>query len=103
MAHGLELKDGTVRDYDAVISSMPLTLLVSRLSEAPDEVDRCADKLTFRNTILVYLEVASQNVCNDNWLYVQDSSLLTGRITNFRNWVPQLCGESLMRILALEY
>jgi protoporphyrinogen oxidase len=100
---GIELQDHSLREYDAVISSMPLTLLVMRLSEAPQAVRDLAAKLTYRNTILVYLEVANDSVCEDNWIYVQDSDLLTGRITNFRNWVPQLYGNSPNTILAMEY
>jgi protoporphyrinogen oxidase len=100
---GVEIQGGEVREYDAVISSMPLTLLVTRLDEAPEHVRQQATKLTFRNTILVYLEVASDCVCKDNWIYVHDPSLRTGRITNFRNWVPQLHGESRNTILAMEF
>jgi protoporphyrinogen oxidase len=100
---GVELSDGAQRPYDAVLSSMPLTLLVSRLSEAPQSVRDLAGKLSSRNTILIYLLVNSDSVCKDNWLYVQDSDLRTGRITNFRNWVPQLYGDSPNTILSMEY
>jgi protoporphyrinogen oxidase len=62
-----------------------------------------ATKLAYRNTILVYLEVENDSVCKDNWIYVQDPDLLTGRITNFRNWIPQLYGTSPNTILAMEY
>src|SRR4029077_14313196 len=37
------------------------------------------------------------------WLYVHSPDLGTGRVTNFRNWVPQLYGDSPNSILALEY
>lgn len=100
---GLELQNGTTREYDVVISSMPLTLLVTRLSEAPQSIREQAAQLTFRNTLIVYLEIASDHVCDDNWLYVQEPHLRTGRITNFRNWVPQLYGDSPNTILAMEY
>jgi protoporphyrinogen oxidase len=100
---GVELADGGLRPYDVVISSMPLTLLVSRLNEAPEVVREAARKLTFRNTILIYLEIDSDSVCRDNWLYVQDPDLRTGRITNFRNWVPQLYGNRRSTIVAMEY
>jgi protoporphyrinogen oxidase len=100
---GLELADGRLRDYDVVISSMPLTQLVARLSDSPPNIRELAGRLTFRNTILVYLEIADDDACKDNWLYVQEPHLRTGRITNFRNWVPQLYGDSPNTILAMEY
>ncbi len=100
---GLELHDKTIREYDAVISSMPLTVLARQISETPEYVKHCASKLTYRNTIVVYVAVASDSICCDNWIYVQDPSLRVGRITNFRNWVPQLYGASPFTILAMEY
>jgi protoporphyrinogen oxidase len=78
-------------------------LLVERLPEAPADVLDAARQLTFRNTIIVYLEVADSNVCPDQWIYIHSPELRTGRITNFRNWVPQLYGESPGTILAMEY
>jgi protoporphyrinogen oxidase len=100
---GIELADGQMHDYDHIISTMPLTLLVERLTEAPAEVREAARQLRFRNTILVYLEVADANVCPDQWIYIHSPELRTGRITNFRNWVPQLYGDSPNTILAMEY
>ncbi len=100
---GIDLPDEGFRAYDEVISSMPLTALVSRLPEAPESVLEAARRLTFRNTVLVYLEVTAGDVCRDNWLYVHSPDLLTGRITNFHNWVPQLLGDSENTILVMEY
>lgn len=100
---GLELMDGTIQPCDRVISSMPLSLLVTRLPEVPAAVKTAAESLKFRNTILVYLQVDQSDLFTDNWLYVHSPDLQLGRITNFRNWVPQLYGDSPHTILALEY
>lgn len=102
-AYAIETEDGTITEYDEIVSSMPLSLMVSRLPEVPEHIKACANALTFRNTVLVYLHVAQKNLFPDNWLYVHSSDLQTGRITNFRNWVPEiLCGQETS-ILALEY
>ena len=100
---GLELENGERRFYDEVISSMPLSLLVTRLAEAPAEVMAAAKSLRFRNTILVFLKVEGVDLFKDNWLYVHSPELRTGRITNFRNWVPHLFGAEQSTILSLEY
>ena len=100
---GIRLPDGTVREYDWVVSTMPLTVLVQRLPGAPPEVVEASRKLTFRNTIIVYLEIAKSDVCRDNWIYVHSPDLRVGRITNFRNWSPKLYGDSPNTILAVEY
>jgi protoporphyrinogen oxidase len=102
-AYGIEMPNGEQRHYDTVISTMPLTHLVTRIPDVPSEIRQHADRLTFRNTIVVYLEVMSDGLFDDNWVYVQDPDVLAGRITNFRNWVPELYGERTSSILALEY
>ncbi|GAB3911278.1 hypothetical protein GCM10028803_52300 [Larkinella knui] len=101
--YGLKLEDGTTRFFDHIISTMPLTLLVNRLPDVPVSVKNKANSLTFRNTILVYLKVESSNLFPDNWLYIHSKELLTGRITNFRNWVPEITNGEKASILTLEY
>jgi protoporphyrinogen oxidase len=100
---GLDLTNGESLDFDTVISSMPLSLLVSRLDEAPEEIREKANSLRFRNTILVYLNVDSAELFEDNWLYVHSPTLDCGRITNFRNWVPQLYRDEKTSILCMEF
>jgi len=100
---GVELTDGSRRTYDQVVSTMPLTLLVRGLGDLPSEVQTAVDALKFRNTILIYLHVDGNDLFPDQWLYVHSPELNTGRITNFRNWVPELYGDRPSTILALEY
>lgn len=99
----LELQNGERREFDEIISTMPLTQLVARLPDAPEAVKQSAASLKFRNTVLVYLKIEAQGLFGDNWLYVHSPELRVGRITNFRNWVPQLVGREKSTILALEY
>jgi protoporphyrinogen oxidase len=103
VATALELEDGTVREYDRIISSMPISLMVSRLPEAPEHIIKAANNLKFRNTIIVFLNVQAKDLFPDNWLYVHSNDLEMGRLTNFRNWVPQLYGKEESTIIALEY
>lgn len=102
-ATGILLADGTDLQFDHIISTMPISLMVSQLDSAPETVRESALKLRFRNTILVYLEIGGQNLFPDNWLYVHASELKTGRITNFRNWVPEIINGKDSTILVLEY
>ncbi len=100
---GITLRDGSFRPYDKVVSTMPIDLLVTGLPEAPSEVRELAAKLRFRNTILVYLHLDRENLFPDNWLYIHSPDLSTGRIVNFRNWVPHLYKEEKTTILGMEY
>jgi protoporphyrinogen oxidase len=102
-AVGVELDDGHAHRFDHVVSTMPLTLLVEHMDDVPEEVRGHARSLRFRNTILVYLHVDAKDLFPDNWLYIHSPELQTGRITNFRNWVPELYGDEENTILAMEY
>jgi protoporphyrinogen oxidase len=100
---GLKLVNGQTEMYDEVISSMPLTLLVGRLKDVPPKVDKANKTLKFRNTLIVYLQVKAKDIFPDNWIYVHSDDLRTGRITNFRNWVPSTLNGKKEAILAMEY
>jgi len=99
----LQLENGEVRVYDQVVSSMPISHLVERLPEVPEEILKLSEKLTFRNTILVYLRVDRSDLFADQWLYVHDPSVEVGRVTNFRNWIPSVYGSSDSTVLCMEY
>ena len=102
-AYAIELENGKIEEYDHIISSMPLSLMVARLPEVPQEIKQAANSLKFRNTIIVYLNVQAKGLFPDNWLYVHSADLKMGRLTNFRNWVPQVNGKEESTICALEY
>jgi protoporphyrinogen oxidase len=73
------------------------------MPSVPRYIVEGAGRLKYRNTILVYLKVESENLFPDNWLYVHSPHLKLGRITNFRNWVNTLYGNQKSTIVALEY
>jgi protoporphyrinogen oxidase len=100
----LAAKGSKVIEYDHIISTMPITLLIQQM-KAPAEVISHAKALRFRNTILVYLLVEgdSSALFPDQWIYVHSEKLKTGRITNFRNWVPSINRGKIETILCLEY
>lgn len=102
----LEKKEvgGEILAYDHVISTMPITSLVQQM-KAPAEVINHVKALTFRNTILIYLLIKgdTSSLFPDQWIYIHSEKLKTGRITNFRNWVPTINAGKPETILCLEY
>lgn len=100
---GVKLKNGNEVVAEHVISTMPLTNLIKSLKIVPDDVKHAANQLFFRNTILVYLEVNSDQLFEDNWIYVHSPEVKHGRVTNFRNWSPYLYGEKKTTILCMEF
>ncbi len=100
---GIQTTNGKVEHYERVISTMPLTLLVKAMENVPAAVYEAASQLTFRNTILVYLEVDAAQLFDDQWLYVHDDNVKVGRITNFNNWGTSVRSNPTTTILCCEY
>lgn len=102
---GVLLQDGSRVDSDLVVSTMPLTDLIKGFEKEsiPQKVLDAANNLYFRNTILVYLEVNATDLFDDNWIYIHSDKVKHGRITNFRNWSPEMYGNQKTSILCLEF
>lgn len=97
------LDNGIIYEFDHVISTLPITHLINQM-HAPNKIKYYANKLKFRNTLLVYLNVNSlQSLFPDQWIYIHSSELKTGRITNFKNWVPGINKNKKETILCFEY
>ena len=82
---------------------MPLTSLISGIDNVPDEVTLASKKLRFRNTLLVYLLINSENIFSDQWLYIHDPTVLHGRVTNFRNWSPHIVNKNGTTVICMEF
>ena len=96
-------ENGIVYHADIVISTMPLTSLLQGMSVIDQGILDLSKKLYFRNTTLVYLEVDSNKLFPDNWIYVHSPEVKHGRITNFRNWCPTINKEKDTTILCMEF
>ena len=108
---GVRLGSGEVKYFDHVISTMPLSLLIDSLevggldrqaNHIPQETRAAVDALSFRNTLLVYLHIDSDRLFDDQWLYIQSPDVHAGRVTNFRNWIPNLYGDLSTTVLSVE-
>ncbi len=86
---------------DHVISSAPITELVSALAERPDCYDK-AHALRYRDFITVALITKAGKSFPDNWIYIHDPSVKVGRIQNFLSWSPEMAPEGYA-CLGLEY
>lgn len=128
---GLEVKDGTIGALrvldedtgeirrvpgDYVISSMPIKDLVAGLDPpAPANVREIAVNLPYRDFIIVGVLVSGMrphagtstgthsHMPPDNWIYVQESDVLVGRLQVFNNWSPAMVADQDHVWLGLEY
>jgi protoporphyrinogen oxidase len=104
-------------EADYVISSMPVKDLVEALRgvDVPDDVNRVATELPYRDFITVGLlmrrlkihnttDVPTRgNVIPDNWIYIQDPSVSVGRLQVFNNWSPYMVADPDTVWVGMEY
>lgn len=104
-SNNCRIKDrGNWHNFDLIVSTMPITLLYKHLVKLPvTELNNSNLKLHYRNTILVYVEINVKKLFDDQWIYINDKQLKTGRVTNFSNWKIELNSEFSSTILCLEY
>ena len=99
-------RDGARRTQPAshVISTMAVKHLVRGLTPAaPPDVRASADRLKYRDFLIVALIVDRESLFPDNWIYVHDPSVRVGRIQNFKNWSPDMVPDPSLTCLGLEY
>ena len=85
--------------FDYVISSMPIDSFLNLFKNYKNKLPG----LKFRNTILVYSNIKSENIFEDQWLYIQEEKVRAGRITNFNNWVDNIKNDKAGTVLVNEY
>jgi protoporphyrinogen oxidase len=86
------------------LSSIALRDLIRALSPpAPPEVRSAAEKLGYRDLILVALIVDAAHVFDDHWIYIHDDKVRVGRMQNFKNWSAAMVADPAKSCLGLEY
>jgi len=110
--------DGSEYPCDVLISSMPVNDLITALDNVPQDVERIANGLPYRDfqTVGLLLNVEKFRLCNnsktptvgnitpDCWIYVQDKSVEIGRIQIFNNWSPYMVKDFENHVwIGLEY
>lgn len=86
------------------ISSMPIRELINALDPpAPEEVRRAANRLRYRDFLIVSLVIKRKDVMPDNWIYIHEAGVRVGRIQNFKNWSPAMVPDPNKTCLGMEY
>jgi protoporphyrinogen oxidase len=96
--------EGSVRQYSArhVISSAPMRDLAAMMAPGL-ETRSAANKLRYRDFLIVALIVKARALFSDNWIYVHDPTVKVGRVQNFRSWSPEMVPDPELACLGLEY
>ncbi len=93
---------GSVRG-DAIVSTIPLGHLARFMEPAcSPEVIEAAKRLKFRDLVTINLRLKKKQVSIDTWLYVQDRSIIFGRIHEPKNWSKAMVPDDEHTSLVLE-
>lgn len=84
----ITFSDGSVRNYDAAISTVPLPTLVKLTVDAPDKVREAAEKLRWNSIKCVNLGVAREDVGPGHWAYFYDHEIPFFRISFPSKFAP---------------
>jgi len=104
----------TSKEYDYIISTMPISELVKGLKGDkvdelfPARLQEIASNLPYRDFITVGLLLNSLEgpdgiELDDTWIYIQESDVQVGRIQIFNNWSPYLVADPNHKWVGLEF
>jgi len=85
-SHVLRFADGQTAEYEALVSTMPIDLLVAAVDECPAEVREAASSLAHNSVWIVGVGVERPLVDDRSWLYFADPAVPFYRVTNFAKY-----------------
>lgn len=89
----LYTKNGSEKSIqpEHLVSSLPITKLIQIMHPlVPENVLKASQGLSYRSFIIVMLIVDQKELFPDQWIYIHDPEIRTGRIQNFKNWSAAL-------------
>ena len=89
---------------DHFVNSMALRDLIHRIDPPPPQhVIDAANRLKYRDFLIVTLILAHKDPFPDNWIYVHSPEIKCGRIQNFRAWSPEMLPDQSTASIGMEY
>ncbi|MCC6454118.1 MAG: FAD-dependent oxidoreductase [Caldilineaceae bacterium] len=89
-AKQVHFSDGEIVDYDLLLSTMPLDLLVNRLAEAPEYVRRATRGLHHSSGFIVGVGIERRIDSSKCWMYFPEPSAPFYRVTYLNNYSPYI-------------
>ncbi len=69
----------------------------------PPEVVEAANKLKYRDFLIVTLVLDHADPFRDNWIYIHSPKVVVGRIQNFRAWSKEMLPDQNTASIGMEY
>ena len=82
------MTDGTTERYDALVSTMPIDVLVSKLVHCPDGVRGAAEDLEHNGVLVVGIGYETPLKDDKSWMYFPAEDIPFYRATNFAKYSP---------------
>lgn len=91
-------------EADQFISSMPISTLIEIMDPpAPPAIQLAAQKLKYRDFLIVTLILSRADPFPDNWVYIHSPEVQVGRIQNFRSWSEDMVPDADRSSIGMEY
>jgi protoporphyrinogen oxidase len=89
---------------DRFINSMAIKDLIHAFDPPPPaDVVAAADRLWYRDFLIVTLILDHPDPFPDNWIYIHAPEVQVGRIQNFRSWSPDMAPDPDKASIGMEY
>lgn len=89
---------------DHFINSMAIKDLISAFDPPPPpHVVRAAERLKYRDFLIVTLILDHPDPFPDNWIYIHSPEVQVGRIQNFRSWSPDMVPDPNKASIGMEF
>lgn len=86
--------------FEMLISTLPLPLLISMLSDVPERITIHARKLRSNRVMTVNLGIARENISDAHWIYVPESQFEFHRLSFPMNFSDSLVPKGTSSIMA---
>lgn len=101
-AKQVTFSDGEVVDYDLLLSTMPLDLLVMRLKEAPADIVEATHGLHHSSGLIVGVGINRPTPSEKCWLYFPEPTSPFYRVTYLSNYSPYIVPDDNHFLLLTE-
>src|SRR5579859_457330 len=98
----VEFANGSHTDYDVLISSMPINLLVDSLETCPVSVRTAAQRLCWSSGLFVGVGISRPCPSDKCWLYFPDAEVPFYRVTYLSNYSPYIAPDDKHFLLLTE-
>ena len=89
---------------DHFVNSMAIRDLIHSFNPPPpQEVVDAANKLSYRDFLIVTLVLDHADPFPDNWIYIHSPKVKVGRIQNFRAWSKEMLPDQNTASIGMEY